>query len=183
MAQAALGLFVLLALAWAISEDRRRIQWRTVITGVALQSLLALLLIGVPAANRVLFLLNDAAEAVHQATLTGTSFVFGFLAGQALPFAETHPGASFILAFQALPLVLTISALASSLPTKVRTVIAPRETGAKNRHHVDGNAGTCSEAQPAPLYATQNTTTDTKIIDPTRVRSRPARKPGFPKAR
>ncbi len=115
MAQAALGLFVLLALAWAISEDRRRIQWRTVITGVALQSLLALLLIGVPAANRVLFLLNDAAEAVHQATLTGTSFVFGFLAGQALPFAETHPGASFILAFQALPLVLTISALASLL--------------------------------------------------------------------
>jgi CNT family concentrative nucleoside transporter len=30
-------------------------------------------------------------------------------------FAETHPGASFILAFQALPLVLTISALASLL--------------------------------------------------------------------
>ena len=32
-----------------------------------------------------------------------------------MPFAETHPGASFILAFQALPLVLTISALASLL--------------------------------------------------------------------
>jgi concentrative nucleoside transporter, CNT family len=41
--------------------------------------------------------------------------VFGYLAGPPLPFAESHPGASFILAFQALPLVLTISALASLL--------------------------------------------------------------------
>ena len=41
--------------------------------------------------------------------------MFGYLGGPPLPFAETHPGASFILAFQALPLVLTISALASLL--------------------------------------------------------------------
>ncbi len=41
--------------------------------------------------------------------------MFGYLGGTPLPFAETHPGASFILAFQALPLVLTISALASLL--------------------------------------------------------------------
>ena len=51
----------------------------------------------------------------NRATETGTAFVFGYLAGPPLPFAETHPGASFILAFQALPLVLTISALASLL--------------------------------------------------------------------
>ena len=115
MLHAALGLVVLLALAWACSEDRRRIPWRTVIVGVALQLGFAVLLIGVPVANKALFLLNDAAEAVHHATMTGTGFVFGYLAGGALPFAETHPGASFILAFQALPLVLTISALASLL--------------------------------------------------------------------
>ena len=115
MARAALGLVVLLALAWAISEDRRRIQWRTVIGGIAMQLAFALLLIGVPIANRALFLINDAAEALHKATEIGTGFVFGYLAGPPLPFAETHPGASFILAFQALPLVLTISALASLL--------------------------------------------------------------------
>ena len=115
MAHAALGIFALLALAWALSEDRRRIHWRTVGGGVALQLAFALLLIGVPAANRALFVLNDAANAVHQATETGTRFVFGYLAGPPLPFAETHSGSSFILAFQALPLVLTISALASLL--------------------------------------------------------------------
>ena len=52
---------------------------------------------------------------MQTATETGTKFVFGYLGGPPLPFAETHPGASFILAFQALPLVLTISALASLL--------------------------------------------------------------------
>ena len=115
MLHAGLGLGSLLLLAYLCSEDQSRIPWRTVITGVGLQLGFAVLLIGVPGANRAMFWLNDAANAVHAATLTGTQFVFGYLGGGAPPFAETHPGASFILAFQALPLVLTISALASLL--------------------------------------------------------------------
>ena len=110
-----LGLVALLAIAWILSEDRRRIPWRTVATGVALQLALAALLLGFPPARSAIFLLNDGATALQNATQIGTSFVFGYLGGPPLPFAETHPGASFILAFQALPLVLTISALASLL--------------------------------------------------------------------
>ena len=115
MLHAVLGLGSLLLLAFLCSEDRGRIPWRTVACGVGLQIGFALLLIGVPGADRAMFWLNDAANALHAATLIGTQFVFGYLGGGALPFAETHPGASFILAFQALPLVLTISALASLL--------------------------------------------------------------------
>ena len=100
-------------MAWAISEDRRGIAARTVIGGVILQILLALLLIRFPPATRAILLLNDVADALQRATDAGTGFVFGYLAGGALPFTETHPGASFILAFKALPLFLTISALAS----------------------------------------------------------------------
>src|SRR3984885_3969849 len=110
-----LGLTALLAIAWALSEDRRRIPWRTVITGIALQWTLALLLLFFPPASALIVLLNDGATALQDATQAGTSFVFGYLGGPPLPFAETHPGASFILAFQALPLVLSISALASLL--------------------------------------------------------------------
>jgi concentrative nucleoside transporter, CNT family len=110
-----LGLAALLAVAWVLSEDRRRIPWRTVAGGVLLQLVLAALLLGFPPATAVVFLLNDGATALQSATQAGTSFVFGYLAGPPLPFVETHPGASFILAFQALPLVLTISALASLL--------------------------------------------------------------------
>ena len=110
-----LGMAALLAVAWVLSEDRRRIPWRTVAGGVLLQLALAALLLGFPPATAVVFLLNDGATALQNATQAGTSFVFGYLAGPPLPFAETHPGASFVLAFQALPLVLTISALASLL--------------------------------------------------------------------
>jgi CNT family concentrative nucleoside transporter len=115
MLHAGLGVGALLFLAFLCSEDRRQIPWRTVACGVGLQIAFALLLIGVPGTNRAMFWLNDAANALQTATLTGTQFVFGYLGGGALPFVETHPGASFILAFQALPLVLTISALASLL--------------------------------------------------------------------
>jgi len=110
-----LGLAALLAIAWALSEDHRRISWRTVAAGVLLQWALAALLLGFAPVRAAIFLLNDGATALQNATQIGTSFVFGYLAGPPLPFVETHPGASFILAFQALPLVLTISALASLL--------------------------------------------------------------------
>jgi CNT family concentrative nucleoside transporter len=110
-----LGVAALLAIAWALSEDRRRIPWRTVVAGVLLQWVLALLLIGFPPASTAIFLLNRGATALQDATQVGTNFLFGYLGGPPLPFAESHPGASFILAFQALPLVLTISALASLL--------------------------------------------------------------------
>ena len=115
MLHAGLGLIALLLLAFLCSEDRRRIPWRTVVCGVALQILFSLLLVGIPGVDRAMIGLNNAAMALHTATLVGTQFVFGYLGGGAPAFAETHPGASFILAFQALPLVLTISALASLL--------------------------------------------------------------------
>jgi CNT family concentrative nucleoside transporter len=113
--QAPLGIAALLLLAWILSENRRAIAWRTVLGGIALQWALALLLIGFPPATRAVMLLNDAADALQRATDAGTGFVFGYLGGPPLPFVETHPGASFILAFKALPLVLTISALAALL--------------------------------------------------------------------
>ncbi len=115
MGHAILGVTVLLALAWTLSEDRRRIPWRTVVVGVGLQAVLAVILIGIPATSAPINLLNDGAHALHVATQAGTAFVFGYLGGPPLPFVETFPGASFILAFQALPLVLTISALAALL--------------------------------------------------------------------
>jgi concentrative nucleoside transporter, CNT family len=115
MAHAALGEAALLLLAWLLSEDRWRIPWRTVIAGVALQVALAVLLLDFPPAVSVVKLANRAAHALERATTAGTSFVFGYLGGGTLPFAATVPGASFILAFKALPLVLVISALASLL--------------------------------------------------------------------
>src|SRR5271170_7830942 len=110
-----LGVAVILIFAWAISEARFRVPWRVVTVGVGLQFALALLFLKFPPAKAVFLLLNRAVEALQSATEAGTGFVFGYLGGGQLPFAETQPGASFIFAFRALPLVLVISALATLL--------------------------------------------------------------------
>jgi concentrative nucleoside transporter, CNT family len=112
---AVLGEVGLLALAWLVSEARGRIPWRTVAAGIGLQVALAVLLTHFRPAIAIILLVNRGANALQAATDAGTGFVFGYLGGGALPFVETHPGASFILAFKAMPLVIVISALASLL--------------------------------------------------------------------
>jgi CNT family concentrative nucleoside transporter len=110
-----LGIAVILFLAWGLSEARGRVPWRVVVAGVALQLALALTFLKFPPARAAFLLLNRAVEGLQNATEAGTGFVFGYLGGGQLPFAETRPGASFIFAFRALPLVLVISALATLL--------------------------------------------------------------------
>jgi concentrative nucleoside transporter, CNT family len=110
-----LGIAALLLLAWSISEDRFRVPIRVVIAGVLLQVVVALLFLKFPLVARLFLLLNNGVEALQKATDAGTGFVFGYLGGGPLPFEETHPGATFIFAFRALPLVLVISALATLL--------------------------------------------------------------------
>jgi CNT family concentrative nucleoside transporter len=113
--QAVGGFILLLGFAWAVSEDRRAIPWRTVAGGIGLQILLALLLTRVGPARDAVLLLDQGADALQRATDQGTAFLFGYLGGGALPFVETRPGGAFILAFKILPLVLVISALSTLL--------------------------------------------------------------------
>ena len=115
VAHGLMGLAAILALAWALSEDRARIPLRTVVGGIALQIALAVLLLRFAPATRVFLLLDDMVNALQKATDAGTGFVFGYLAGAPAPFQITNPGSIFILAFRALPLVLVIGALASLL--------------------------------------------------------------------
>ena len=110
-----LGIVAILAFAWALSESRWRVPWRIVAVGVLLQFALVLLLAKFPPAAAAFLLLNRAVEAVQKATEAGTSFVFGYLGGGDLPFAESKPGAAFVFAFRALPMVLVVSALATLL--------------------------------------------------------------------
>ncbi len=113
--QGIFGYAVFIALAWAISESRRDIPWRTVAGGVLLQVALAVVILKLPGAQAVFAAMNDALLALERATRAGTGMVFGYLGGGPLPFAEPFPGASFVLAFQALPIVLVMSALSALL--------------------------------------------------------------------
>jgi len=110
-----IGFLLLHALAWALSENRRAVAWRPVLAGMLLTLGLGILLLKAPPAKAIFMVLNDAMDALEKATRAGTSFVFGFLGGAPLPYAETYPGASFVLAFRALPIVLVVSALSALL--------------------------------------------------------------------
>ena len=112
---AAAGLAALVALAWAVSEDRRAVPWRLVLSGIALQAVLAALLLLVPPLRAAVFSLNSALDVLQRATEAGTSFVFGYVGGGPAPFDATHPDAGYALAFRALPIVIVVSALSALL--------------------------------------------------------------------
>ncbi|MGH8480690.1 MAG: NupC/NupG family nucleoside CNT transporter [Gammaproteobacteria bacterium] len=113
--QSALGVFVFIALAWVVSEERRAFPWRIVLAGLALQFALAAALLKLPGVRGWALGLNEAMLGLERATEAGTAFVFGYLGGGPLPFPEASPGTSFVLAFRALPLILVVSALSSLL--------------------------------------------------------------------
>jgi len=113
--QAMLGLVVFTGIAWLISEDRRGVKYMTALIGVLVQLCIAGILLYVPLFKKFFLLLNNIVLALESATRAGTSFVFGYTGGGTPPFLLQDPGANFILAFQALPLVLVIGALSALL--------------------------------------------------------------------
>ena len=115
MIQALAGIAGLLLLAWILSENRKAIPWRAIGAGLALQLLLALLLLKLPFAKDAFLALNDVLTALEKSTQAGTALVFGYLGGGPAPFAVSDAGATFILAFRALPIVLVMSALSALL--------------------------------------------------------------------
>lgn len=115
MLQPLLGLAVILTAAALLSERRGTIPWRMAVGGLTLQFALAALMLKAPFLRGVFMGLNALVAAMDEATRAGTAFVFGYVGGGAPPFAATDPSATFILGFQALPLVIVIAALASLL--------------------------------------------------------------------
>jgi len=131
--QSAFGFVAIFLIAWLLSENRRAVPWRIVISGALLQIALAMLLLWVPLFRDGFLALNDLLSALEKSTQEGTRFVFGFLGGGPQPFEERPGTSSFVLAFRALPLILVVSALSSLLfywgvlPAIVRAVSAVLE--------------------------------------------------------
>jgi CNT family concentrative nucleoside transporter len=113
--QSGLGVVAIVAIAFIVSENRRAVPWRPVVIGLVLTFALALLMLKIPQTEIVFGWINRAVETVAASTKAGTAFVFGYVGGGALPFDPKTPGSDFILAFQALPVVLVMSVLSSLL--------------------------------------------------------------------
>src|ERR1700732_2454096 len=113
--QSLFGVFALLAIAWALGESRGAVSLRQAAIGLTATVLTAVARVKLRFVAQGLGVLNDAVGAISSASRAGTSFVFGYLGGGTLPFDLKTPGADFILAFQALPVVLLMSVLTTLL--------------------------------------------------------------------
>jgi concentrative nucleoside transporter, CNT family len=113
--QSLFGVVALLGIAWAFGENRRAVSLKQAAIGLAVTLVTAVVLIKLPFVARAFGVINDAVGAISAASRAGTSFVFGYLGGGVLPFDVKTPGADFILAFQALPVILVMSVLTSLL--------------------------------------------------------------------
>ena len=113
--QSASGVVALLAIAWAWGENRRAVSLRQAAIGLAVTLVTAVVLLKLPVVAHAFGAINDAVGAISSAARAGSSFVFGYIGGGTLPFDVKVPGADFILAFQALPIVLVMSVLTTLL--------------------------------------------------------------------
>jgi CNT family concentrative nucleoside transporter len=103
-ATSALGLLVMVGIALAVSSDRRRIPWRTVAWGLALQLGLGLLLLKTPAGGLFFRGMSALAGALLRYTEAGVRFVFG-------PLLDT----GFSFALHALPIIIFMGSILAVL--------------------------------------------------------------------
>ncbi len=115
--QSAVGLAVIVGLAWSMSENRRAVpSWRWIGGALLLQLVLAIVVLRVPLIWEALRAGNAGIAVLEASSRSASSYMFGYLGGAELPF-ELKPGARtpVIIAFQILPLVIVTSALAALL--------------------------------------------------------------------
>lgn len=105
------GFVIFAGVAWLLSSNRRRVAWRTIAWGVALQLIIGVIIFRLPVSQRVLLWLNDAVLVLLNASKSGSSFLFGPLA--ASPGEPASIG--FILVFQVLPVVIFFAAFTAML--------------------------------------------------------------------
>ena len=110
-----LGLFTLMAVAWLLSADRRRMNFRVVGWGVGFQLLLGMLVFWAPFSRDVFRWLNDAVIKVLGAAQAGQKFLFGPLANGEQTDRAFGQGQGFVLALQALPVIVFFAAVMSLL--------------------------------------------------------------------
>lgn len=101
-----------------------------ILVAVITQLLLGAILLRVPALASALAVASKMVSVLEQSALAGASFMFGYLVTGPAPFEVKDPGATFIVAFRVLPLILLMSALSAMLyhvgllPALIRAIAA-----------------------------------------------------------
>jgi CNT family concentrative nucleoside transporter len=122
-----LGLAVLLFLAWLLSYDRRRIPWRLVFTGLALQAAFGILVLKTTPGRWFFEGVGEVVNGLLGFTAQGAQFLFGNLIGSNIPVGTLRSdgtldssaglvaSAGALFAFGVLPTIIFFSSLMSVL--------------------------------------------------------------------
>jgi CNT family concentrative nucleoside transporter len=108
-----LGWFTMIALAWAISFNRKKFPWRTVIWGVGLQFVLALLILRTPWGAKLFEFAGKVVQKLIQFSTDGTKFVFGPLADSEILGKTFGPEHGLVFAILVTGTVVIVSALSA----------------------------------------------------------------------
>lgn len=124
------GMVAMIGLAWLMSNNKRKVDWRLVGMGTGLQLLFAAIILKTEVGRVVFAKANDAVTALLAYSETGARFVFGNLVDLSVPAGKPlfEPGAASpvlepqfwantgaIIAFRILPTILFFSALMALL--------------------------------------------------------------------
>jgi len=110
-----LGWFTMIAVAWAISYNRKLFPWRTVIWGVGLQFTLAVLILKTPWGGALFDLAGKVIQKLIQFSNEGCKFVFGPLADENLLTEKFGPGNAVIFAVLVTGTIIIVACISSLL--------------------------------------------------------------------
>jgi concentrative nucleoside transporter, CNT family len=108
------GVVAIVALAWAVSRNRKAFPWRTVLWGLGLQMLFALLILKTDFGRKTFEVANAAVARLTEFANAGSKMAFGPLADGEL-LKGPFPGNTFIFAITVTATIILVAAISSLL--------------------------------------------------------------------
>lgn len=114
-ARALIGIVLIYAVCWALSEKKKLLPWKIILGATALQFAFALVLFGIPVVRDILFQANNVVSGLQDATRAGTNFVFGYVGNNQAASELMGSSAPPLFFFQILPIIIVVAALSAML--------------------------------------------------------------------
>lgn len=110
-----IGIVLILGVAYALSNNRKAINYRTVGVGLALQFGLAVFILRTDTGQAIFQWLGDKVQKLLSFSDQGASFVFGTLVSSDLMQRVFGPGNDFIFFFKVIPTIIFVAVLVNML--------------------------------------------------------------------
>lgn len=141
----------MVGLAYAMSTRRDAVRWKTVLWGVGLQLIFAILILKTHAGQAFFEYVGRGVNGIMKCTETGASFVFGILGSEGASESVFGVQQKFFLAFQAFPIIIFVSSL-SAILYHYRILQVVVQAMARMMKYVMGTSGAESLATAANVF-------------------------------